>query len=321
MTIWSTRVYKIKHLILYACMLRYTFIWYVSFFIDKGEKTNNKLIEKEKIENMIYKIRGVEVMLDSDLARLYECKNGTKEVNQAVKNNIDKFPERYSFKLTNHECKDLWSKYLTANISSKSRSNPRVFTEQGVYMLATILKGKKASQMTLQIMDAFVLMKKYISEELKNNKMLINHEERILKLEESFDKFSSKEKTIIYEGKIYDSYSILIDIFNEANNEIIIIDNYSNKELFDILRNINKRIIIISKNIDELLVKKYKTQYENIEFINKNPFHDRYIILDRNIVYSSGMSLKDLGKSYSYINREHEEIFVQELLKRINAML
>ena len=277
----------------------------------------NELIAIEKIENMIYKIRGVEVMLDSDLARLYECKNETKEINQAVKNNMDKFPERYSFKLT----KDLWSKYLIANVSSKSRSNPRVFTEQGVYMLATILKGKKASQMTLQIMDAFVLMKKYISEELKNNKMLINHEERILKLEELFDKFSSKEKTIIYEGKIYDSYSILIDIFNEANNEIIIIDNYSNKELFDILRNIDKKIIIISKNIDELLVKKYKTQYENIEFINKNPFHDRYIILDRNIVYSSGMSLKDLGKSYSYINRELEEIFVQELLKRINAML
>ncbi len=137
-------------------------------------------------------------MLDSDLARLYECKNGTKEINQAVKNNIDKFPERYSFKLT----KDLWSKYLIANVSSKSRSNPRVFTEQGVYMLATILKGKKASQMTLQIMDAFVLMKKYISEELKNNKMLINHEERILKLEESFDKFSSKEKTIIRAHKL-----------------------------------------------------------------------------------------------------------------------
>ena len=248
---------------------------------------------------------------------IIDITNETKEINQAVKNNMDKFPERYSFKLT----KDLWSKYLIANVSSKSRSNPRVFTEQGVYMLATILKGKKASQMTLQIMDAFVLMKKYISEELKNNKMLINHEERILKLEESFNKFSSKEKTIIYEGKIYDSYSILIDIFNEANDEIIIIDNYSNKELFDILRNIDKKIIIISKNIDELLVKKYKTQYENIEFINKNPFHDRYIILDRNIVYSSGMSLKDLGKSYSYINREHEEIFVQELLKRINAML
>ena len=101
----------------------------------------------------------------------------------------------------------------------------------------------------------------------------------------------------------------------------IIIDNYSNKELFDILRNINKKIIIISKNIDELLVKKYKSQYKNIEFINTNPFHDRYIILDRNIVYSSGMSLKDIGKSYSYINMEKEEIFIQELLKRLNDML
>ena len=118
----------------------------------------NEVIEKEKIENMIYEIRGVEVMLDSDLQSFMNAKSGTKEVNQVVKNNIDKFPKRYSFKLTDQEYKNLWSKYLTANISSKSRSNPRVFTEQGVNMLATILKGKKASQITL---DAFVLIKKY----------------------------------------------------------------------------------------------------------------------------------------------------------------
>lgn len=117
----------------------------------------NEVIEKEKIENMIYEIRGVEVMLDSDLQSFMNAKSGTKEVNQVVKNNIDKFPKRYSFKLTDQEYKNLWSKYLTANISFKYRSNPRVFTEQGVYMLATILKGKKASQITL---DAFVLIKK-----------------------------------------------------------------------------------------------------------------------------------------------------------------
>ena len=198
---------------------------------------------------------------------------------------------------------------------------PKVFTEQGVYMLATILKGKKASHMTLQIMDAFVLMKKYISEELIKSKMLVNHEERILKLAESFNKFSSKQKTIIYEGKIYDAFSILIDIFNETKKEIIIIDNYANKDILDILKNIDKKIIIMSENMDELLIKKYKSQYQNVEFINTNPFHDRYIILDRSIVYSSGMSLKDVGKSYSYINREQEEIFVQELLKRLNDML
>ena len=165
----------------------------------------NEIITKEKeVESLIYEVRGMQVMLDSDLARLYECKNGTKEVNQAVKNNIEKFPERYSFQLNDDECKNLWSKFLTANISSKSRSNPRVFTEQGVYMLATILKGKKSTNMTLFIMDAFVYMRKYLSSENKNN-ILVNHEERILKLEESFSKFSSKEKTIIYEGKIYDA--------------------------------------------------------------------------------------------------------------------
>lgn len=282
----------------------------------------DKIIEKEniKIENLIYEIRGVEVMLDSDLARLYQVE--TKRINEAVKNNLEKFPDRFSWKLTEDEKKYLWSKFSTANISKKRRTNPTVFTEQGVYMLATILKSKVATEVTIAIMDAFVLMKKYISEGLINNKMLVNHEERILILEESFNKFSSKEKTIIYEGKIYDAYSILIDIFNESKNEIIIIDNYANKELLDMLRNINnKKIIIISKNMDELLIKKYKSQYHNIEFININPFHDRYIILDRNIVYSSGMSLKDVGKSYSYINREHEEIFVHELLKIINDMM
>ena len=152
----------------------------------------NEVIEKEQIESLIYVVRGVEVMLDSDLARLYECKNGTKEVNQAVKNNIDKFPERYCFQLTDEEYKNLRSKILTSSLDNSCggrRYLPKVFTEQGVYMLATILKGKKASQMTLQIMDAFVLMKNYISEELIKSKMLVNHEERILKLEELFDKF------------------------------------------------------------------------------------------------------------------------------------
>lgn len=276
---------------------------------------------EEQITNKIYIIRGVEVMLDSDLAKLYDCKNGTKEVNQAVKNNTDKFPERYSFQLTNEECKDLKSKNLTTNISSKSRSNPRVFTEQGVYMLATILKGKKASKITLQIMDAFVIMKSYISKDSTNNKILVNHENRLLKLEDEFRNFSSKEKTIIYEGKIYDAYSIMLDIFNESKEEIIIIDNYVNKDLLDTLRILNKKIIIMSKNYNEQLIQKYSEQYDNIIFISNNTFHDRYIVLDRKEVYISGMSLKDLGKKYTYINKVNEDIFIIELIKRINDVL
>lgn len=204
--------------------------------------------------------------------------------------------------------------------ASKSRTLPHAFTEQGVAMLATILHTKVADEISMKIIDAFVYLRKYLSNDSKNN-ILINHEERILKLEESFNKFSSKDKTIIYEGKIYDAYSVLLDIFNDSNEEIIIIDNYANKELLDTLRNIEKRIIIISNNIDKELKKKYEKQYTNITFKNNNPFHDRYIILDRKEVYISGMSLKDLGKKYTYINKVNEKIFIRELLKQIDGMI
>lgn len=274
---------------------------------------------EEQISNKIYVIRGVEVILDSDLALLYECSNGTKTINQAVKRHINKFPKRYMFQLTEDEFLNICGPNLGPQ-ASKSRTLPHAFTEQGVAMLATILHTKVADEISMKIIDAFVYLRKYLSNDSKNN-ILINHEERILKLEELFNKFSSKDKTIIYEGKIYDAYSVLLDIFNDSNEEIIIIDNYANKELLDTLRNIEKRIIIISNNIDKELKKKYEKQYTNITFKNNNPFHDRYIILDRKEVYISGMSLKDLGKKYTYINKVNEKIFIRELLKQIDGMI
>ena len=281
----------------------------------------NEIVEN-KIENMIYEVRERQVMLDSDLAGLYGCANGTKTINQAVKRHISKFPERYVFKLTDEEYKKLKSQVGTINSNNYGgiRKLPNVFTEQGVAMLATILRTKVADIISMKIIDAFVYMRKYMSYESKNT-ILINHEERILKLEESFERMSSKQNSIIYEGKIYDTYSILIDILNETTREVIIIDNYTNKELLDILRNVDKKIIIFSKNIDDVLVKKYSSQYNNIIFICNNTFHDRYIILDRKDVYISGMSLKDVGKKYSYIYKMNEELFKKELLKRIENML
>ena len=280
------------------------------------------LKENEKIENLIYEIRGKQVMLDSDLAKLYECKNGTKDINKAVNRNINKFPENYYFQLTETEYKNL--KFQNETSSSNNyggiRKMPYVFTEQGVYMLATILRTKVASDITMRIIDAFVYIRRYLSGEIGSN-MLVNHEERILKLEEQFNKFSSKRNTIIYEGKIYDAYSVMLDIFNEAKDEIIIVDNYVNKELLDILREVDKKIIVISNNMNNELIKKYESQYDNTQFVTDNPFHDRYIILDRKEVYASGMSLKDVGKKYSYINKIEESIFINELIKRIIKIL
>lgn len=280
------------------------------------------LKENEKIENLIYEIRGKQVMLDSDLAKLYECKNGTKVINQAVKRNITKFPERYCFQLTETEYRNLKFQNGTSSLNNYGgvRKMPFVFTEQGVAMLATVLKTPVADAVSMRIIDAFVYMRRYLSGEIGSN-MLVNHEERILKLEEQFNKFSSKRNTIIYEGKIYDAYSVMLDIFNEAKGEIIIVDNYVNKELLDILREVDKRIIVISNNMNNELIKKYESQYDNTQFVTDNPFHDRYIILDRKEVYASGMSLKDVGKKYSYINKIEESIFINELIKRIIKIL
>lgn len=280
------------------------------------------LKETENIENLIYEIRGKQVMLDSDLAKLYECKNGTKTVNLAVKRNINKFPEKYCFQLSENEYKNLKFQNETSSLNNYGgvRKMPFVFTEQGVAMLATVLKTPVADAVSMKIIDAFVYMRRYLSG-ITGSNMLVNHEERILKLEEQFNKFSSKRNTIIYEGKIYDAYSVMLDIFNEAKGEIIIVDNYVNKELLDILREVDKKIIVISNNMNNELIKKYESQYDNTQFVSDNPFHDRYIILDRKEVYASGMSLKDVGKKYSYINKIEESIFINELIKRIIKIL
>ena len=278
----------------------------------------NDVIKEEKIENMIYEIRGKQVMLDSDLARLYGCSNGTKDINKSVKRNLNKFPVDFYFQLTDEETQKLWFQIGTTN--NMSRTNPHVFTEEGVAMLSSVLKTNIACEMSVKIIRVFVYMRKYLSSSNKDS-MLVNHENRILKLEESFDKMSSKQTSIIYDGKIYDAYSILIDILNSAKEEIMIIDNYANKELLDMLRTINKNIIILSKNLDSVLLKKYNNQYSNISFINNNPLHDRYIILDRKDAYVSGMSLKDIGKKYSYIYKINEELFIDELLKRVDYLI
>ena len=142
-------------------------------FYSYNENAENELLEKEtKIENMIYEIRGVQVMLDSDLAKLYECTNGTKDINKAVKRNINRFPEDFYFQLTNVETKKLWFQNGTAN--NMVRTNPHVFTEQGVAMLSSVLKTNIAADMSIKIIRAFVYMRKYISSDSKNNILILD---------------------------------------------------------------------------------------------------------------------------------------------------
>lgn len=285
----------------------------------------NKIVEKNviNIENIIYEFYEKEVMLDSDLANLYNVE--TKRINEAVKNNPEKFPSRFSWILTDEEKNNLQSKFSTTNISSMSRANPRVFTEQGVYMLATILKSKKATEVSIRIMDAFVKMRHYIkyNEQLPPRKYLLLEEKvdsNTKRIDELFDKFNPKvitKNSIFYKNDIYDAYSVLMEIFKLSEEEIIIIDNYAGKELLDILRIISKKILIVSSNIDDTQKKKYLKQYNNVLFIKNDSYHDRFIIIDRKRVFHCGASFKDLGTKCFGINEKENKIEIDKLVNEV----
>ena len=281
----------------------------------------NDLIEKENIEikNMIYEIRGKQVMLDSDLAKLYHVE--TKRINEAVKNNMEKFPKRFSWKLTEEESKN----FLVENFDQKNMETrggryrcPRVFTEQGVAMLATVLKSKVATQVSIRIMDAFVAMRKYISNDLiEHNKMLINHENRLTLLENTFDSFNDKNNHIFFEGQIYDAYSLMVKIFEKALSSIIIIDNYVDKNILDILSKTSRNVTLITNKYNNVDYEKYKEQYNNIAIVVNNSFHDRFIILDKKVLYHFGASFKDLGKKCFAITKIESKEILDSLLDKL----
>ena len=285
----------------------------------------NELKENVEIENIIYEVRGKQVMLDNDLARLYGCKNGTKEINQAVKNNIEKFPERFSWILTDEEVVSLRSKFLTSSSNYGGRRyNPRVFTEQGVAMLATILKSKVANQVSIRIMDAFVEMRKYISSNNYSTR-ISNLETRMIntenKIDEIFDKFNKRiDHHIFFEGQIYDAYSLLINILKEAEESIILIDNYIDKNILDIISLIDKKVTIITSDYNKHDIEKYNKQYDNIEIIHSKKFHDRFVITDYKILYHCGASFKDLGKKCFAITKIDENEILDKLLDKIYVL-
>ena len=284
----------------------------------------NEMAEIKDIESKIYNIRGVEVMLDSDLAKQYQCANGTKSINLAVKRNIERFPSDFYFQLNEEEFNKICGFNLKLQ-NNKIRSFPYVFTEQGVAMLATVIRTDVAAKVSIDIMRAFVRMRNYIkyNDQLLPRKYLLLEEKvdnNTKRIDELFDKFNPKvitKNSIFFQNDIYDAYSVLLEIFNIAKEEIIIIDNYIGKIILDDLRNIDKNIIIISSNIDETLKKKYLKQYNNIKFINKDSYHDRFIIIDRKIVFHCGASFKDLGKKCFAINEIENRIEIDKLINDV----
>ena len=302
----------------------------------------NQIIEDNiKIEDMIYEIRGKQVMLDSDLARLYECKNGTKSINLAVKRHINRFPERFMFQLTEEESKNIWFQIETKSKNIETRggkyNKPYAFTEQGVAMLSAVLRTEVSEKVSIEIMDAFVSMKHFIKNNLVdqkyiNNIVLENREDikevkkDVKLLQEAFDKLEEKEikNRIYFNGQIYDAYLEIINIFNKAKKSLVIIDSYADNTILDIIKRLKIEVVIITKKNNLLTnqdVEKYNKQYHNVKIIYDNTFHDRYFILDNKLLYHCGASINRIGYKTFSINLISDDEIIGSLLSKLYAII
>ena len=285
--------------------------------------------EPENIKNLIYTVREKQVMLDSDVASLY--KTETRIINQAVKRNIDRFPERFCFRLTEGELKNLKSQIVissleTENLYGGRRKLPLVFTEQGIAMLSGLLKNEVAVKVSINIMDAFVEMRKLLSINGQIYERLTTLEYKQLENERNFNKvFNMLEKPneihqrIFFEGQIWDSYSLIIDIIKKANKKILIIDNYIDDSILKMLSKKNKNVEVViltsnKSNIENLDVRKFNKEYGTLKIAKTEKFHDRFIIIDNKDLYHIGASLKDLGKKCFAISKIEDKEYIEKII-------
>jgi hypothetical protein len=317
---------------------------------------DKKEVTSAQIENCIYTIRNLQVMIDADLAELYQI--DVRTLNQAVKRNIERFPAEFMFQLTVDENSALTSQIQTVNsgkilqsqilsvvanrplrsqiVISNSRGGrrylPYAFTEQGVAMLSAVLKSSTAVKTSIQIINAFVAMRRFIATNARIFQRLDTVERKQLETDENFKKIfnaiEAKEvipkQGIFFDGQIFDAYKFVSDLFRSAKKSIIIIDNYIDDTVLTHLtkRPANVKVTILTKVISNQLaldVRKYNEQHPAIEIKEFKNAHDRFIIIDGNIVYHFGASLKDLGKKwFGFSKMERGAV---EMLGRVGEMV
>ena len=284
-------------------------------------------ISNEEIKNLIYTIRGKQVMLDSDVAKLFNY--ATKDLNRNVRNNIERFPEYYCFKLTEDEYKFLRCKNFTLNKNGRGEHRkylPYVFTEYGITMLAGLLKSEVAVNISIKIVNTFIEMRKFLNSNGQVFERLTNVEYKLLEHDKKFDKVFNQlqqedniKQKIFFEGQIYDAYSLIIDIIKRANKKITIIDNYIDDSILKMLTKKNKNVEVIimtsdKSNIENIDVKKFNKEYPILKVAKTDKFHDRFIIIDNKELYHCGASIKDLGKKCFAINKIEDISIVDKLL-------
>ena len=291
---------------------------------------------EEKIENLIHYVRGQQVMIDSDLALLYSVE--TKRLNESVKRNAKRFPESFCFQLTEDEYADLRSQIATSNTENTSskggrRYLPYVFTEQGIAMLSAVLRSDEAIQVSVNIMNAFVKMRRFLAKNAlmfdKLNSLELKQLEYQKESNEKFDQIfayiSEHEEVgqkIFFEGQIYDAFSLLVSLVGKAEKSIVLIDNYvdvgtlnilaKKKDGVDVTIYTVRRTRLASQDIAN-----FNSQYPTLTVNYTGVFHDRFLIIDEETAYHIGASIKDAGKKCFGISRIEDLGIISDILQRL----
>lgn len=281
----------------------------------------------EDIKNLIYTIRGKQVMIDSDVANIYHCE--TKYVNRVVKRNIERFPEEFCFQLNENEFEVLRCQFVTLNENGRGQHRkylPYVFTEQGIAMLSALLKSDVAVSVSVNIMKAFIEMRKFLMINGQVFERLTSVEHKLLEHDKKFDEVFNQlqleeniKQRIFFNGQIYDAYSLIIDIIKKADRKVLIIDNYIDDSVLKMLtkKKNNVEVVILTSdksNIQNIDIQKFNKEYPILKIVKTNKFHDRFIVIDNKEMYHLGASIKDLGKKCFGINKIEDMEIIEKII-------
>lgn len=270
-------------------------------------------LSQQHIENRIFTIRGKQVMFDRDLAEMYQVE--VKRLNEQVKRNIDRFPETFRFQLNSQEKDELVANCDRFESLKHSAVNPYAFTEQGVAMLSAVLRSEIAVKVSIQIMNAFVELRKLVGQETLQHLRLSSIENKLIEHDQKFNKlFSALENSelpqrgVYFDGQVYDAYQFVSDVIKNAKSSIILIDNYIDDSVLTLFSK-RKKIVTatiytasISKQL-RLDLEKHNAQYPEVKAELFKQSHDRFLIIDEKELYHIGASLKDLGKKWFAFSR------------------
>ncbi len=302
------------------------------------ESVQEVVINENTIKNLIYVIRGRQVMLDSDLAKLYRVE--TKALNRAVKRNIMRFPDDFCFQLSEVEFENLRCQIGTSSLENDNyggrRYLPYVFTEQGISMLSAVLRSEIAVKVSVKIMRTFVELRHFMA----NNSLVLNRMNEIeakqllyqKDTDEKFDKvfqyISEHEEVkqkIFFEGQIYDAFSLLVELISKADKELVLIDNYVDVSTLNVLAKKKAGVKVVVYTVKKTKLSKadvdnYNQQYPTLEVKYTDAFHDRFLLVDNAYAFHIGASIKDAGKKCFGINKMEDTKLVTEILERLKSV-